>query len=61
MACNIINQSTILVDLTILKSKKNRDNIKDNFCKKMGIKLLRISYKDDIGKKLNEYLNEFSI
>lgn len=43
------------------EKQKNRDNIKDNFCKKMGIKLLRISYKDDIGKKLNEYLNEFSI
>lgn len=35
---------------------KRNDNIKNEFCIKNGLKLLRISYKEDIKKKLNNLL-----
>lgn len=35
-----------------LKITKQRDNVKNKFCIQNGIKLLRISYKDDLLKKL---------
>jgi phage FluMu protein Com len=37
------------------KIRKKHDEIKNNFCKEYGINLLRISYKDDIQEKLNNY------
>jgi len=36
-----------------LKSVKERDLIKDNFCKRNNIKLFRITYKDNIEEKVN--------
>ena len=40
------------------KQRKVRDNIKDNYCKKKGIKLIRIPYtEEDIHKYLDEQLN----
>ena len=41
--------------------QKERDCIKDNFCKTNNIKLFRISYMDDIESKLNDLLFEISI
>jgi len=38
---------------------KERDSIKDKFCKQNDIKLFRISYKDDIEEKLKEIINLF--
>jgi very-short-patch-repair endonuclease len=38
-----------------LKYIQNHDNIKNDFCENNNINLLRISYKDDIEKKLIEY------
>lgn len=42
-----------------LKLNKKRDSIKDKYCKKNGIKLLRIPYYefDNIENKLIEFLN----
>ncbi len=36
------------------KQQQKRDKIKDVFCKSKNIKLIRISYKDDVIKILNE-------
>lgn len=36
---------------------KNRDKQKDDWCKKMNIKLYRINYKDNIEEKLNQIFN----
>lgn len=36
------------------KIQKERDSIKSNYCKCNNIKLLRISYKDDIKNKMKD-------
>lgn len=38
------------------KKTKIRDKIKNDFCQKNNLKLYRISYKDDIDRKMNEIL-----
>jgi very-short-patch-repair endonuclease len=39
-----------------LKKRKINDNIKNEYCKKNRISLLRISYLDDIKERLDSYL-----
>ena len=38
------------------RAVKERDDIKDKFCKKNNIKLFRISYKDNIEEKIKEII-----
>lgn len=40
-----------------LKNVKIRDNIKNKFCQDNNIKLIRISYMDDVELKLKEIFN----
>ena len=39
-----------------LKYTKINDKIKNNFCKKSNIKLIRINYKENLKEKLLEHL-----
>ena len=39
-----------------LKKIKINDNIKNNYCEKNGIPLLRISHLEDVDSKLNDFL-----
>lgn len=52
-----VNFNTKKVDNESLQKQfeliKNHDKIKNNYCKINNIKLLRISYKENIAKKLN--------
>ena len=42
-----------------LNKIKERDSIKNNFCKKNNIKLFRISYIDNIEEKMNEIISSY--
>jgi hypothetical protein len=44
-----------------LIKRKINDDIKTNYCKNNNIKLLRISYKENITDKLYEYFSEFRL
>lgn len=39
---------------------KKHDIIKNEFCEKNSLKLLRINYKDDVINKLNKYINDMN-
>lgn len=41
------------------KKRKKNDNIKNKYCKKNKIPLLRISYFEDVHTKLNDYLKSY--
>ena len=41
-----------------LKEQQIKDSIKNEYCKNNNITLLRISYKEDLIEKLNEFLNK---
>lgn len=45
-------------DLERLKVRKIRDQIKNIYCEEKGIKLIRISHKEDIKDKLKDILND---
>jgi hypothetical protein len=42
-----------------LNNVKERDHIKDEFCKRNNIKLFRISYFDDIESKINDIISSY--
>lgn len=42
-----------------LKTLQNNDKIKNEYCKKNRIPLLRISYLEDVDIKLNDYLASY--
>ena len=44
-----------------LKSNQLRDQIKNDYCKKNGINLLRIRYDEDVEEKLIEYFKNHGI
>lgn len=53
MGGNILNQLKKWGGIPNLRDQEKKDIIKNIFCEKENIKLLRISYKENIKKKLN--------
>lgn len=44
--------------IEVLKAQQHRDQIKRDYCKKNGIRLLEITYKDNIEKALIDWFNK---